>query len=107
MTFLTKFEQWDPFDELTTLRTRMDRLWSRMVTEDPTALAQWSPTSDVVETKDEIVIKAELSGLQEKDVDVEIASGALTIKGERTAEKQTEENGFRRRLPCGGVIYAP
>jgi len=96
MTFLTRFERWDPFDELTTLRNRMDRLWSHMTADDETALADWSPTSDVLETKDEIVIKAELPGIDEKNVDVEIESGVLTIKGERTAEKETEEKGYRR-----------
>ena len=96
MSFLTKFERWDPFEEMTTLRNRMDRLWARMTAEDETALADWSPTSDIVEMKDEIVIKAELPGIEEKDVDVEIENGILTIKGERKAEKETEEKGFRR-----------
>ena len=96
MTLLTRFERWDPFDELTTLRTRLDRLWSRMTADEGTALADWSPTSDVLETKDEIVIKAELPGIDEKNVDVEIESGVLTIKGERKAEKETEEKGYRR-----------
>ena len=96
MTFLTRFERWDPFEELTTLRSRMDRLWSRMTTEDETALADWSPTSDVIETKDEIVIKAELPGIDEKAVDIEIEAGVLTIKGERKAEQETEEKGYRR-----------
>jgi HSP20 family protein len=96
MTFLTKFERWDPFDELTTLRNRMDRLWSRVTAEGETALADWAPTSDVIETRDEVVIKAELPGVDEKDVDVEIEAGVLTIKGERKAEKETEEKGYRR-----------
>lgn len=60
MTFLTRFERWDPFEELTTLRERMDRLWTRLNTDDTSPLADWSPVSDVVESKDEIVIKAEL-----------------------------------------------
>ena len=96
MTFLTRFERWDPFDELTTLRNGMERLWSRLSAEDETALADWSPTSDVVETKDELVIKTELPGIEEKDVDVQIENGVLTLKGERKAEKETEEKGFRR-----------
>lgn len=96
MTFLTRFERWDPFEELTALRTRMDRLWSRMSAEDAATIADWSPTSDVIESKDEIVIKAELPGIDEKKVDVEIENGVLTIKGERNAEKETEEKGFRR-----------
>lgn len=96
MTFLTRFERWDPTDELTTLRNSMDRLWSRMTAENEPALANWAPTSDVVETKDEILIKAELPGLDEKDVDVEIENGVLTIKGERNAEQETDEKGYRR-----------
>lgn len=74
----------------------MDRLWARVNTDDPSALADWSPTSDVIESKDEIVIKAELPGIDEKNVDVEIESGVLTIKGDRNAEKETEEKGYRR-----------
>jgi HSP20 family protein len=95
MSFLTR-SGWDPFDELTTLRNRMDRLWSRVSAHDETSLAEWTPTADVLETKDEIVIKAELPGIDEKNIDVAIESGMLTIKGERTAEKETEEQGYRR-----------
>jgi HSP20 family protein len=96
MTFLTKFDRWDPFDELTTLRNRMDRLWTRLTTEDEPSIANWTPASDIVEMKDEIVIKAELPGIDEKDIDVQIENGILTIQGERKAEKETEEKGFRR-----------
>ena len=96
MTFLTRFERWDPFDELSALRNRMDRLWTRMATEDEPAMANWAPTADVVETKNEILIRAELPGIDEKKIDVEIEGGMLTIKGEREAEKESEEKGYRR-----------
>lgn len=105
MTFLTKFERWDPFDELSTLRNRMDRLWSRVTADEDTALFDWSPTTDVVETKDEIVLKSELPGIDEKDVDVEIENGMLTIKGERKAEAETEEKGFRRIERSYGTFF--
>jgi HSP20 family protein len=95
MTFLTRFERWDPFEELTTLRTRMDRLWSRMADEEP-VLANWSPTADIIETRDEILLKAELPGIDEKDIDIQIENGLLTIKGERKAEKETDEKGYHR-----------
>ena len=105
MTFLTKFDRWDPFEELSTLRNRMDRLWSRMTVEDEPAMANWSPTSDVIETKDDIVIKAELPGIDDKDVDVEIENGVLTIKGERKAEKESEEKGYRRVERAYGSFF--
>ena len=96
MNLLTRFESWDPFEEMTTLRNRMDRLWSRMTTASESRLADWTPTSDVIETKNEIVIKAELPGIDEKNVDVEIDDGVLTIKGQRNAETESEEKGYRR-----------
>jgi HSP20 family protein len=95
MSFLTRFERWDPIDEMLTLRNRMDRLWSH-VNQDEAPLANWSPTADIVETKDEILIRAELPGLMEKDVDIELENAVLTIKGERTAEKEVDEKGYRR-----------
>ena len=51
MTFLTRFERWDPFDELSTLRNRMDRLVSRMSEgEEGLFKGGWMPTTAVVET---------------------------------------------------------
>jgi HSP20 family protein len=95
MSFLTKFERWDPFDELFTLRGRMDRLWNQMTREEA-GLGDWSPRADIVETTNEILIKAELPGLTEKDVDIQIENNTLTMKGERTAEKEVDEKGYRR-----------
>ena len=53
MTLLTRFDRWDPFEELNTLRGRMDRLFARMNTPEEATLANWTPLSDIVETKDE------------------------------------------------------
>lgn len=96
MTFLTRFDRWDPFEELTTLRGRMDSLWSRMTTGDAAMMADWVPTSDVTESKDEITIKAELPGVAAKDVHVRIDNGILTIRGEREKEKEVDEKGIHR-----------
>jgi HSP20 family protein len=98
MSFLTKFERWDPFDELSGLRNRMDRLMARIGTENDEALfaAKWTPAADVVETKDAIVIKVELPGMTEKDLAIEIENGVLTLQGERLLEKETDEKGYRR-----------
>jgi HSP20 family protein len=95
MNFLTRFERWDPFEELQTLRGRTDRLWAQL-TQDKTPLADWAPKTDVIETTNDIVLRAELPGMNEKDVDIQIENGVLTIKGERTAERELEEKGYRR-----------
>jgi HSP20 family protein len=72
--------------------------WIALVAHDGrrAALADWSPTSDIVESKNEITIKAELPGVEEKAINVEIENGVLTINGERKAEKTSEEKGYRR-----------
>jgi HSP20 family protein len=98
MSFLTRFERLDPFEELSTLRHRMDHLMTRLGSEgdEPLFQGKWAPTADVIESKDAIIIKAELPGVTEKDISVEVENGVLTLKGERNFEKETEEKGYRR-----------
>jgi HSP20 family protein len=96
MTFLTKFQNWDPFDDLSLLRNRMERLVPRFEMNPELFTTQWTPPADVVETKNAIVIKTELPGMLEKDIKVEVENGVLTIKGERKIEKDFEEKDYRR-----------
>lgn len=98
MTLLTRFEKWDPIDEMTTLRNRMDRLFAKFGDdyEEPIFSGNWMPTTDVFETKDAIVVKAELPGMLEKDIDIELENNVLTISGERKFEEKTEEKGYQR-----------
>ena len=97
MNFLTRFERWDPFDELSLLRNRMDRLLNKISDEEtPTLTSTWAPTTDIVETKDGLVLRCELPGINEKDVNVEIENGVLTISGERKFEEKTQDKNFHR-----------
>ncbi|HEX7808424.1 MAG TPA: Hsp20/alpha crystallin family protein [Thermoanaerobaculia bacterium] len=105
MTLLTKFERWDPFEELNALRGRMDRLFARMNPPEEATLANWVPLSDIVETKDELVIKAELPGLDDKDIQVEIENGVLAISGKREAETEVDEKGYHRVERSYGSFY--
>lgn len=96
MSLLTKFERWDPFEELGTLRNRMDRLFTRMNAQEEAPLTGWAPLADIFETKDAILVKMELPGIDEKFIKVEIENGVLTITGEREIENETEDLGYRR-----------
>ncbi len=106
MTYLQKFENWYPIEEITTLRNRMDRLMSRFGTEPNEELvtSQWVPTADIVDTKNAIVVKAELPGLTEKDIFVEIENGLLTIRGERKFEKETNKDYLRTERAYGTFL---
>jgi len=86
---------WRPFGgELSSFRTEMDKLWKQFFGESPvvrTVAEEWSPTVDISETKDKLLIKAELPGLEAKDVNVSISGDLLTIKGEKKSEEEEEE----------------
>ena len=91
---------WRPFGgELSSLRREMDNLWNRFFGE--TALArraaeEWWPTVDMSETKDSFIVKAELPGLDAKDVEVSISGDVLTIKGERKKEEEEKDEHHYR-----------
>ena len=98
MTLLSRFEKWDPFEELNTLRNRMDRVFAKFGDEldQPIMAGNWMPTTDVYETKDALVLKTELPGIEEKDIDIELQSNVLTITGERKKEEKIDEKSYQR-----------
>ena len=86
--------KWTPFGELGTFRREMDRLFERFFGELPSLELpgmSWAPHLDVTETKDSLVVKAELPGLEAKDLDVSVSGNALTIKGEKKTEKEEKD----------------
>jgi len=88
---------WRPFGELSSIRREMDRLWNRVFGETSLARTfteEWSPRVDLSETKDSFVVKAEIPGMDPKDVNVNISGNVLTIKGEK--KKEAEEKDEQR-----------
>ena len=85
---------WRPFGELSSFRDEMDKLWNRTFGERPFAGAlteEWLPSVDISETKDSYIVKAELPGLEAKDVNVNLSGDLLTIKGEKKKEAEDKE----------------
>ena len=78
---------WKPFRELERMRREMDRLWDSFFEGRPSRkveeVGEWSPTLDVSETKNDLVVKAEIPGIDPKDIDISLANEMLTIKGEK------------------------
>ena len=87
--------RFDPFRDITSFRDDVNRLFARTLGEGVTSQT-WSPAVDVFETKDAIVLKAELPGLRTEDVDVEIDDNVLTVSGERTLTDRVEEGHYYR-----------
>jgi HSP20 family protein len=57
---------------------------------------RWVPQMDLIEAEDHFVLKADLPGLSEGDVSIEVQDGTLTISGERDAEHEAHERGWYR-----------
>lgn len=91
--------KYDPFRELRSLQDEMNRLfmtnYSRGSEEGFTSGA-WSPKVDIFENKENLVIEAELPGMQREDVDVSIENNVLTLRGERKFEKKDEGDNYHR-----------
>jgi len=102
--------KWDPFRDLMILRDRMNRLFEDIVssprTEDSEIIqSTWSPAVDIYETENELVLTAELPGVDEKDVEIKIEDNTLTLKGERKFEKETREETYHRIERAYGSFY--
>ena len=94
--------RWDPFNEMVSLRDAVSHLFEDAFIRPagwplPFEGAAWSTPVDVIETKDQIVVKATVPGVKPDEVDVSITGEALTIKGETKAEEKFEEGSYLRK----------
>jgi len=90
--------RWEPLRELSSLQTEMNRLFNT-VFDTPVANGgnrRWVPAMDLVETKDDFVLRADLPGMRQEDVKIELEDNVLTVSGERKGEHEAREEGFYR-----------
>ena len=91
--------RWDQPRGLTALQDQVNRLFEDNFTRDRSGhadLATWAPPVDIYETENELVIKADLPDVQEKDIDVRVENNTLTIRGERKFEQNVNEDNYLR-----------
>ncbi len=93
--------KWDPFKDLLSLQDRMNRLFDESVRnvkpgDEALSSAIWSPAVDIYETDDEVVVKAELPEVNQKDIDIQIENNTITLRGERRFNKETKKENFHR-----------
>lgn len=98
--------RWDPFREVSFLRNEINRLFedSFRGRGDGEAFAAWSPAVDIYETDNDIVIHAELPGMELKDIDIQVSGNLLTIKGEKRAVKDVKEENVHRTERVYGIF---
>jgi HSP20 family protein len=93
--------RWDPFRDLSILQERMNRVFEDAAGrgwkgEDPSPTTSWSPAVDIYETENEIMVQAELPGIDRKDIALQLENNVLTLKGERRFEKETRQENYHR-----------
>jgi len=92
--------RWDPFRDLNLIQDRMNRLFDdagrTWRNDEPAATTSWSPSVDIFETEGEIVVKAELPGMERKDIALHLENNVLTLRGERKFEKETKNENYHR-----------
>ena len=92
------FRELEPFRDFDRMKREMDRLWNsfsegglrRRTDED----GVWLPSLDISETKNDLVVKAELPGMDPKDIGISLSDGSLTIKGEKKQEREEKEENY-------------
>ncbi|MBF2084482.1 Hsp20/alpha crystallin family protein [Thermoleptolyngbya sp. C42_A2020_037] len=89
---------WVPFRELETLQRDMNELLDvfNLEGDRKAGLRTTVPAIELQETPDALVLKAEIPGVDSKDLDIQVTAEAVAIKGERKSETHTEENGIKR-----------
>jgi HSP20 family protein len=94
--------RWEPVTELNTLQNEMNRLFNTFFDQPgPTSRGglpgrRWIPAMDLVETGDQYVLRADLPGLSDEDVSIQLQDNVLTISGERKTEHETQQEGYYR-----------
>jgi HSP20 family protein len=89
--------QWKPFREVSRLRSEMDRLWDEYFGTGRRAFRMeeaWLPAVDISETGDKITVKAEIPGMEAKDIEISMVGDTLTIKGEKKAETEEKDENY-------------
>jgi HSP20 family protein len=93
--------RWEPAAELNTIQNEMNRLFNNFFEQpaagrDSSQSRRWMPPMDLIETTDHYVLRADLPGLSDEDVNVQLEDNVLTISGERSARHEHDAQGYYR-----------
>src|ERR1700758_1460037 len=94
--------RWEPVAELNTIQNEMNRLFNTFFDQPGQTgrgngpMRRWLPPMDLIETPDHYVRRADLPGLSDGDVNVQLEANVLTISGERKAEHEDQQDGYYR-----------
>lgn len=92
-----KLTLWEPFRELVTMRDDMDRLFETFFGTQPQTMEDfWRPAIDIEENNGNLMVRAEIPGMNKENIKVSVKEDMLKISGERKQENETKEKTFHR-----------
>ena len=94
----TMITRWEPFRNISTLQEQVNRLFDSSFkgNGDNSTLTTWAPAVDIYETENELVLKADLPDIDEKNLDIRVENNMLTVRGERKFEQKVNEDNYLR-----------
>lgn len=98
--------RWDPFREVVSLQNRVNSLFRDLNTEEnPLTAASFVPAVDIYEDPQKVVLKLEIPGIDQKDLNVRVENHTLTVTGERKLDAEEKEENFHRIERRYGSFY--
>lgn len=98
--------RWDPFREVVARQNRINSLFRDLSESDaPVTASSFVPAVDVYEDTEKVVLKLEVPGIEEKDLDIRVENHTLTVKGERKFEQEEKQENFHRIERSYGSFY--
>jgi HSP20 family protein len=95
--------RWDPFRELMNVHDRLNQLFSDSSARGQDDLyGNWNPAVDIFEQGDDLILRAEVPGVQRENLNIQVEDGTLVLSGERRRESEVrEENAYRLERSYG------
>ncbi len=95
--FIMSISRWYPIREVASLQNRVNSLFQDFAGEnEPVTTASFTPPVDVFEDAEKVVLKLDIPGIREEDLDIRVENQSLSVRGERKFEKEEKEENFHR-----------
>jgi len=88
--------RWDPFRDVATLQNRVNDLFGDSLSRAEGTYGTWLPPVEIFEKDESLFLRAEIPGMNEKDIDLQVENGVLTLRGEKKREKELENENVHR-----------
>lgn len=97
--------RYEPWSLLNQLQKELERSHENQNGESTVSTAEWAPAVDIKEETDKFIVHADIPGVKPEDIEVNMESGVLTVKGEKKTEAKTEKEGYKRVERTSGSFY--